>query len=86
MVLKKSVSILFKNEFIMKVLSTLAFSIVSLFAYEVEKEGEYWFIYDNNNVVVFALAANFCSCVSFIILSFRLFHSLPSFCFTAINT
>jgi len=34
-----------------KVLLVLTFSIVSLFAYDVEKEGNWWYIYNGNDIV-----------------------------------
>ncbi len=34
-----------------KILLILTFSIVSLFAYDVEKDGKYWFVYSGNDIV-----------------------------------
>ena len=34
-----------------KILLILTFSIVSLFAYDVEKDGKYWFVYSENDIV-----------------------------------
>lgn len=34
-----------------KILLILTFSIVSLFAYDVEREGDWWYIYDGNDIV-----------------------------------
>jgi len=33
------------------VLLILTFSIVTLFAYDVEKDGKYWFVYSGNDIV-----------------------------------
>jgi len=34
-----------------KILLILTFSIISVFAYDVEKEGDWWYIYDGNDIV-----------------------------------
>lgn len=34
-----------------KIVLALSFSIISLLAYDVEKEGDRWYVYDGNNLV-----------------------------------